>query len=184
VLTQDQLAFARYGIAPNDLLWVGRPAMGIRFSRSDLLALPFSLMWGGFAIFWETLAFRSGAPFFFRLWGIPFVLIGLYMIAGRFFWDAYRRSVTWYGLTSDSAVIVRKGAGGSVERIYLPAVHAVGLELSDDGSGTITFGDGARAGWLSSPSWGNANARLAPAFYRVPDARSVYELCAKAQRPR
>ena len=60
--TQDQLAFAKYGIAPNDLLWVGRPAMGIRFSRSDLLALPFSLMWGGFAIFWETLAFRSGAP--------------------------------------------------------------------------------------------------------------------------
>ena len=184
MLTQDQLAFTRYGIAPNDLLWVGRPAAGIRFTRADLFALPFSLMWCGFAIFWEALAFRSGAPFFFRLWGIPFVAIGLYMVGGRFFWDAYRRSKTRYGITFDSALIIHEGGGGSIERVYLPAVQTVGLELSEDGSGTITFGEGVRSGWLSAQPWGSPNGRIVPAFYKVPDARGVYELCAKAQRPR
>jgi hypothetical protein len=53
--------------------------------RADALFIPFSLMWAGFAFFWETMAIRGGAPFFFWLWGIPFILIGVWITVGRFF---------------------------------------------------------------------------------------------------
>src|SRR3954471_6987431 len=73
------------------LLWVGAPDPAVRFTAADGFLVPFSLMWGGFAIFWEAAAFAGGTPFFFKLWGIPFVLVGVYFIAGRFVVKARRK---------------------------------------------------------------------------------------------
>ena len=38
------------------LLWSGKPTRGLCLDRSDLLTIPFSVMWGGFALFWNALA--------------------------------------------------------------------------------------------------------------------------------
>jgi len=173
--------FDVFGVSANQIRWSGMPAGGLKLRRSDALAIPFSLMWGGFALFWEVTSFNSGAPLFFRLWGIPFVLIGLYMIIGRFFWDAYIRANTWYGLTDDSALFLRRGLGGGIASVSLPSVNNLSLQLQPDGSGTIYFGD--------VPSFqqemgrpGRSYGSAVPAFRYIPHASAVYEKCQAAQR--
>src|SRR5579872_5880830 len=79
-----------------NILWAGQPKAGVIFHRQDLFLIPFSLFWGGFAIFWEFLASGFGgsksgasAPSLFLIWGIPLVVIGQYLIWGRFLYVAW-----------------------------------------------------------------------------------------------
>jgi hypothetical protein len=75
------------------------------FKAADVIAIPFSLVWLGIAVAFEEGVQSAGAPPVFRLVGIPFVLIGLYLVAGRFVarWIGKRRTV--YGITRDRVLI-------------------------------------------------------------------------------
>jgi len=65
----------------------GMPNPNIIFHSDDWAAIPFSLLWTGFFVFWEFGVWKQQSTFMF-LWGIPFLLIGNYMVWGRFFVDA------------------------------------------------------------------------------------------------
>jgi hypothetical protein len=76
------------------LLWVGQPDPRVRFTGADAFLVPFSILWGGFAVVWEIMAItRSESPLFV-IWGIPFVLLGLYFIFGRFIVKKRRKVAT------------------------------------------------------------------------------------------
>src|SRR6185437_10946746 len=79
------------------LLWSGQPRQGFQLRSSDLRAIPFSLLFCGFAIFWEFGAFSGNAPLLFKCVGSVFVLIGLYFVVGGFFVDSMMRKRTFYG---------------------------------------------------------------------------------------
>ena len=50
-------------LLPNErLLWVGRPDPEVLFTPIDAFLVPFSIMWGGFAVFWEAGVISSGGP--------------------------------------------------------------------------------------------------------------------------
>ena len=60
----DKVAGTRSWIRPGErLLWRGGPDPKVIFGPEDLFLVPFSLLWGGFAIFWEIGVSASGWGF-------------------------------------------------------------------------------------------------------------------------
>ena len=118
------------------VLWTGRPRQGFLLRPADALAIPFSLFWAGFIVFWEMGVSRGKGNLFMELWGIPFVLIGAHMLVGRFFVDKWQRARTTYGLTSQRVIIVSELFRRSIKSLNLRTLADVSLTERPDGSGT------------------------------------------------
>ena len=165
------------------LLWSGAPRQGLLLRAGDIFMIPFTLLWGGFAIFWEATVLQSNAPVFFALFGIPFVLIGLYMIVGRFFVDARIRAKTFYGLTSRRAIIVSGLFSRTTNSLPLRTLTDVSLQERQDRSGTIMFGrPQPYSYWSSGMRWPGMSQYSTPAFEMIADAKRVHDQVLEAQR--
>lgn len=162
------------------ILWLGRPGQGLLFTGRDCFLIPFSLLWCGFVIFWETMVVRSNAPGFFKLWGVPFILAGLYLTVGRFAVDAWLRGKTRYALTSRRILIARSGAFGKVTSVSLDRLPEVQLTERADSRGTIRFGPPAPyCGWGGWNSWTPASDATRQ-LIAIDDAQNVFD---QIQRP-
>jgi len=163
------------------LLWTGRPKTGILFRGSDIFLIPFSLLWCGFAIFWETSVVSSGAPFFFMIWGIPFIAVGLYVTVGRFFIDAKKRSNTIYGIT-DNRVIIKSGIfSQEIKSLNIKTLSDLTISEKSDGTGTISFGPSDfRYAMMDGMEW--PGMKRPPRLEFVPDVKKLYELLLQLQR--
>lgn len=139
------------------IVWQGRPEKGAMFTRQELVVIPFSLLWCGFAIFWEVTAFRSGAPLFFKVWGMMFVLVGLYFVFGRFFTQKRRLNRTRYVITNQKIMLLQSGKIEILDRNTLPPLS---LSIEKEGRGTIHIG--------TVPFAAHTNS--------YPTQRSVYQL--------
>jgi hypothetical protein len=160
------------------IIWSGQPQQGLILRPSDTLMIPFSLMWGGFAIFWEF------NVIFFMLWGIPFVLVGLYMIVGRFFFDSMQRSKTYYALTNERVIIISGVFSQNTKTLDIKKLPEINISTKGDGKGTITFGASHPMAWMYSgsgfPNMGRYN--IAPSFEMIDDAKTVYQHLKSLQR--
>lgn len=170
--------------ANEKLLWTGQPKKGIVFRTADIFLIPFSLLWCGFAIFWFTTALNSGAPFFFALFGLPFVAIGLIFVFGRFLIDAKQRDKTVYGLTSDRIIIKSGIFRTSVKSLNIRTLSDIEYSEKSDGTGTINFGP-------KNPYmiWGNGmnwwpGMKASPSLDLIPEVRKVYNQIIELQRTR
>jgi hypothetical protein len=162
------------------LLWAGRPPQGLRLRLIDIFAIPFSLVWGGFAITWEVLAIVFNAPFIFALVGLPFVIIGFHLMIGRFFDDARERAKTFYGVTDQRAIIVLNETTRQMKSLDLE--ERITLKESKNGYGSIEFADQP----LSSTPRGRVAKSAVdkgpnPIFEGIPDARAVYRMLMNAR---
>jgi len=164
------------------LLWSGQPGRGLALRSGDVMMIPFSLIWGGFSIFWESIAIRSNDPFMW-LWGIPFVLYGLHLIVGRFFVDAWQRGRTTYGVTSERIIIISNFFNRKVKSLNLRALPEMTLDQKSDGSGAITFGAVEKVSrWDPNGFAGRRSRSVSPRFEMLEDAKKVYEIIREAQR--
>lgn len=165
------------------MIWAGRPRLGLMLRRADAFLIPFSIMWGGFAIFWETMVLLNGAPWFFALWGIPFVLVGFYIMVGRFWVDARQRANTYYGVTSERVVIVSGLFSRGVKSLNIDTLTDVSLSERANGKGTITFGSlPPMYWWFGGANWPGSGQYAVPSFELPEQAREVYEIIRSAQR--
>jgi hypothetical protein len=167
------------------LAWSDRPRTGIRLTGADAFIIPFSLAWCGFAVFWERSALKMGAPDFFALWGLMFVVVGLYFVFGRFIADAVRRGKTFYGLTARRAIIVSGVFSRQVKSIDLASLGEISVSERSDHSGTISLGApiglNAWAAGMMGPSWPGAARFLPPAFEMIENVKSVYDKIRKCR---
>ena len=166
------------------LLWSGRPDPRKIFTAKDWFLVPFSLMWGGFAIVWEVAAIvgTEGSNRWFILWGIPFVAIGLYMICGRFVLKKRRKLKTAYGLT-DQRALVAVGDRSIVDSPIRDTPSSVNWSR-DKRHVTVTFGSRERINHV----WGNTGMDVLPwwnpsevAFYDVAEPDRLLEAVERAR---
>lgn len=171
-------------LSGESILWAARPNPRVMFHSDDWYLIPFSLFWVAFTAFWEAgvLGYwgdsaRDGPSLFMGLWGIPFVLIGQYLLWGRFVHDAWLKRRTYYGVTSRRVVVVQDG--WSYKRCFsyidvLPTIQKEGSE-----TGTLWFGPkypvlGGRNQMTRNMS--RFSVGDVPTFADVDDPDSVYQL--------
>lgn len=171
-----QSRLAPYLLPGERFVWADRPPQGFRLTPFDIFLIPFSLMWGGFAIFWEIMAVTQGAGLFFTLWGIPFVLIGLYLIVGRFFQDAMTRKRQMYAVTDRRVLLLKSWPRATVRSLDIDRLPALELSERGNGRGSITF-EQSRGPW-SNAGLGFWIPSLDPTlrFLDIPNVRHVYSL--------
>ena len=167
------------------IVWSGRPNPSVILHREDWFAIPFSLMWGGFAIFWLLIASgllnwsnKPNHPFqlFAVIWGTPFVLVGQYLIWGRFIYRRWKKNRTYYALTNRRALIVEYGLTNSreVSSASLATVSVIDRRVRGDGNGSISFG-GPVAGDFQFTKRSNNQTPRFPTFYDIDNADSLYQ---------
>jgi hypothetical protein len=178
----SSIDFKEFLLRDEKVIWSGRPVQGLLFTGKDVFLIPFSLLWGGFALFWEsTVLSQANAPVFMKFWGIPFVLIGLYLIVGRFLIDAWIRTGLRYAITNKRVLISRAAPFSKFTALSLDRLQEADLTQRADGRGTIRFGQ-AVSMWQRSNSFGSWTPALdpTPQFILIEDVRSVYQQLERA----
>lgn len=170
------------------ILWQGQPdpAIDWRGVMSPLSAFGavftlVSLCWIGFA---AALIGGSNAPgilMIFPLFGLPFLGIGLYLVAGRLVVEAKRRRKTWYTLTTEQAFVAEDVLGRKGLKTY-PIADMPPIELIDGRPGDVIFGSVTHSAPPRHPGSRKPRKRLAGStvaavgFFRIHDARKVWAL--------
>jgi hypothetical protein len=181
-------------VSGESIVWMSKPNPSVIFHKQDLFLIPFSLLWGGFAIFWEgsvagfwNHGSRSGAWIFGMIWGIPFVLIGQYLIWGRFIYDLWLKGRTYYALTNRRVLVLQKGWSQKIVAAYLDSLPALTKEGSGSGPGTLSFApdtsffSGFAGGTSSSRrnnwgAWNSMGISGTPIFRDIDNLDYVYRL--------
>ncbi|WP_412471216.1 hypothetical protein [Halobacteriovorax sp. RT-2-4] len=179
---QDEL------MSGEEVLWQGQPDPSVIFTNQDWFLVPFSIFWAGFAFVWEGAALLS---FFtqenkdfnlavFPLFGVPFVVVGFYILFGRFIMKRIIKSKTFYFVTNKRVIILKKLFGRSIVSSSIDTIPTISKTIRNDGIGTLTFGninmmtsmyDNTGMDFFSGFNQGNV-----PRFFDVSKANEVYQL--------
>jgi len=133
-------------ISGEKVYWAGMPNPRVIFHSDDWTAIPFTLIWTGFFVFWEADALgiwgraprAGGSDVFMALWGIPFLIIGNYMVWGRFLVDGWLKRKTYYAVTNRRILVLQEGWNRKTNWMYLEAIPTI--EREGTIRGTLWFG--------------------------------------------
>jgi hypothetical protein len=177
------------------ILWTGQPEQKL-FCGADFYLVPMGLFVFCFSLFWEYGAsgitrHHADVPFpfsAFPLFGIPFVLMGCYMLFGRFFFKSWKQRNTYYAVTNSRALILCTVPSRSLQAVLINANANLNKSVRADGVGTISFGSSSpRAAMYANTGMdffaaGAGGSAIAPAFYDIKDVNTVFQLISNQQK--
>lgn len=172
-------------LAPGEqIVWQGQPTQGFRLAPQDAFAVPFAAFWLFMVTMMFVLAFtgemKEVDPLTYVIMPV-FLVVGLYLLFGRFLVDrATRRRVRYY-LTTQRAVIEGGLLRTTRRSVNLAAVSEIRFRGRRSGRGTVQFGPMGMFAMMP-PSWPGASQFLPAAFDDIEDAERIYNLALKIQR--
>ena len=129
-------------LLPNEtILWHGKPSLEKVFTKYDFFLVPFSILWGGFAIIWFVMATVFGGVF--GLFGIPFIVTGIYIIFRRFLVKKRDKKRTYYAITDTRVLVIKTDRNGnrkSLSSAQIRTIQSESVSYDKNGIGTIMFG--------------------------------------------
>jgi hypothetical protein len=199
-MTRDTLN-AWHPEAGEQILWTGAPLGRIEAGIKDLFLVPFSIIWCGFAFVWEYNAIKifittGNKPYiFFSIFGSIFVLVGIYLLIGRFFYEAYVAGNTSYILTDRRAVILIESFPKRLQSIFTDKLDTIGLVAGKGTAGSVTFGKGSYSSYYNNSVFYNQVTGMyqqngvnvpfynpPPGFYNIENAAKVHQLILKQMK--
>ena len=132
----DEFSFVQSYLSGGEyVLWQGKPGKVRLLDPFYLSTALFAIPWLAFCGYWEYMAIRSGGNFMV-LWGVPFILVGLYMLVGRPLNAIRLRGRTCYVITNRKLLI---RAGQHIQVFDGRDLPPMDIHLNRDGTGTILF---------------------------------------------
>ena len=158
-------------VKDEELLWRGQPNPREFFTKFDIFFIPFSLLWVGFAFFFLvksiSLPYMS---FVFVLGSIPFVIVGLYITIGRFFYKVYKKKRTMYAITCKRIFEIFSGSRPKTKYLYFRNISGVNHIKGNNENGSITFRTSENTSELyanTGMDFLNRQLSYKPAFYDI-----------------
>jgi hypothetical protein len=182
---QQSAAISRQLRPAEHVLWHGYPAH-TWLERSDMIMLPFSLLWGAIVLSWEAAALADSSTrdtILFPLFGVPFVALAIYLLIGRLLVRRWVRARTAYAVTDQRAISITPTLLGGSERlatIEMASDPKVKKSVGRHGRGTVFIGSFiySRRWSAGDPSWPGSRwmAGHTVTFANIYDATQVYDL--------
>ena len=117
--------------------WVGYPIPTKFAIKEGMMSFLWGIPWTTFCIFWESMAIKSGT-LFMPLWGIPFIIIGLYLLTSPL-WEYLRARRTVYVVSNQRLLILNGLLRPSRRSFAPPDIGSVEVDAGYDGIGSIIF---------------------------------------------
>ncbi len=156
------------------VLWQDRPVPGLTFAGAQPMVIAVGLIFIAFSLFWMAMVTSMigttlGVIALFPLFGLPFLLIGLWTGGGSLLWAAWLRRYTTYTLTNRRAMIASDlpYLGRRLQSWPIDATSRIDLDDGDPGNV-----------WFSRRHYSSRNAaHFKPiGFLRVTNPRRVYSI--------
>jgi hypothetical protein len=169
----DLELLGRHLAADEAVYWLGHPDPGLRFTRDDVLFIPLSVLMAAVFVGWVAVVFANDAPALFRIVGVAIAVLGVYLVAGRFFLAARRRRRTLYVVTSRRVMqIVHHRRRDAFKSLYLTVIPSITVRAR---GGAVLFGDAAPYE-SDLPRFLREEPEQAFGFYRVGSPRAIADL--------
>ena len=170
-----QLEIKPYLDVDESVLWCDKPVKKLAFSTADIFTTMFGVVWLSFSVFWIISAYTAtemaeGGFKLFPLFGIPFVLVGLYLLIFRHFVSFIRRKNMIYALTSKRVLVVHTGSRQYVQEYRYENISNIQMKCNGEDIGSIFFFTG-EVRFNNGRSYSSTSG-----IFGIKDTKKVYKI--------